>query len=76
MITKTKLRALSPGQWARVRVPDYEIWHKAEDFCRLEVGDEVDICVMPRCEPRYDSPTCFHRHYHVAYRNLGIVAEL
>ena len=29
MLSRTKLRALSPGQWARLRVPDYECWHKS-----------------------------------------------
>ena len=29
MLKKTKLRALSPGQWARVRVPDYEMLAEA-----------------------------------------------
>ncbi len=69
MLTKTKLRALSPGQWARVRVPDYESWRKpGEGFCRTNPGDEVDICVMPVYSPRYDSRTQFHWNYRVAYR--------
>ena len=57
MLTKTKLRALSPGQWARVRVPDYECWRdekNARGYCRTRPGDEVDICVMPIYMPRYD----------------------
>jgi hypothetical protein len=69
MLTKTKLRALSPGQWARVRVPDYETWRKpGEGFCRTDPGDEVDICVMPIYSPRYDSRDQFHWNYRVAYR--------
>ena len=48
MLTRTKLCALSPGQWARVRVPDYECWQKAEGYWRTKPGDEVDICVMPQ----------------------------
>jgi hypothetical protein len=51
MLTRQKLRARSPGQWARVRVPDHERWHKCY-HCRP--GDEVDICLVPSCEPRYD----------------------
>ena len=47
MLTKTTLRALSPGQWARVRVPDYECWQKTDGYRRSTPGDEVDICVMP-----------------------------
>jgi hypothetical protein len=69
MLTRTKLRALSPGQWARVRIPDYESWRKpGEGFCPTNPGDEVDICVMPVYSPRYDSRTQFHWNYRVAYR--------
>jgi len=74
MLTRTKLRALSPGQWARVRVPDYEIWQdpkNARGYCRTNPGDELDICVMPRYAPRYDSTTMFHWMYQVAYRSPG-----
>jgi hypothetical protein len=74
MLKKTKLRALSPGQWARVRVPDYEIWKdpkNARGFCRTNPGDEVDICVMPRYAPKCDSRTMFHWMYQVAYRGPG-----
>ena len=74
MLTRTKLRSLSPGQWARVRVPDYECWRdekKARGFCRTNPGDEVDICVMPIYGPHYDSPNRFHWNYRVAYRGLG-----
>jgi len=28
MLTRTNLRALSPGQWPRTLVPDYEIWQR------------------------------------------------
>jgi hypothetical protein len=71
MLKKMKLRALSPGQWARVRVPDYECWRdekKARGYCRTNPGDEVDICVMPIYMPRYDDKTPFHWNYRVAYR--------
>jgi hypothetical protein len=34
MLTIQNLRALSPGQWARVRVPDYEMWAKPDGRCR------------------------------------------
>src|SRR5262249_52769284 len=71
MLTKKKLRALSPGQWARVRVPDYEIWQQSENWWRAKPGDEVDICIMPRYAPQYDSSTMFHWMYQVAYRSPG-----
>jgi hypothetical protein len=71
MLKKTKLRALSPGQWARVRIPDYECWRKAKSFCDPKVGNEVDICIMPRYAPRYDTKNCFHWMYQVAYRSPG-----
>jgi hypothetical protein len=67
MLTVQKLRALSPGHWARVRVPDYETWAKPEGRCRIKPGDEVDICVIPCYEPRYDSPKYFEWRYRVAY---------
>ena len=63
---------LSPGQWARVLVPDYECWQKNQaGYCRTKPGDEVDICVMPIYMPRYDSTTYFHWNYRVAYRSPG-----
>jgi hypothetical protein len=73
MLTKRKLRALSPGQWARVRVPDHEIWQKPnpDAYCRIKPGDEVDLCIMPRYAPRYESQTMFHWMYQVAYRRPG-----
>lgn len=71
MIKKTKLRALSPGQWARTRIPDYECWKKpGTGFCRSNPGDVVDICVMPIFMPRYDDKDRFHWNYRVAYRGL------
>ena len=72
MLKKTTLRALSPGQWARVRIPDYECWQKNQTgYCCTKPGDEVDICVMPIYCPRYDSTTYFHWNYRVAYRSPG-----
>jgi hypothetical protein len=74
MLNKMKMRALSPGQWARVRVPDHENWRdekKARGFCRTRPGDEVDICVMPIYGPRYNSRDQFHWNYRVAYRGPG-----
>ena len=47
MLTQTKLRALSPGQWARVRVPDYECWQKRGEWTGPLAGKEVDVCVIP-----------------------------
>jgi hypothetical protein len=69
MLTKTKLRALLPGKWARTRVPDYECWK--EPGTNVKPGDEVDVCVMPRYEPRYDYSNHFDWYYGVAYRRPG-----
>ncbi len=71
MLTRTILRALSPGPWARVRVPDYECWQKAEGYSRPMAGQEVDVCVIPCYGPRYDSEKAFHWNYRTAYRNPG-----
>ena len=68
MLTKTKLRALQPGQWARVRVPDYDCWRTN---CNIRPGDEVDVCVMPTYEPRWDYPRCWQWFYRCAYRLPG-----
>jgi hypothetical protein len=46
MLTRTKLRALSPGQWARVRVPEYKCWQKPGEWTGPLVGKELDICVI------------------------------
>jgi len=71
MLRKKKLRALVPGKWARVRVPDYECWKKAnpEAWYQPKPGDEVDICIMPIYKPRYDDEKYFHWQYHAAYRS-------
>ena len=50
MLTKTKYRAIKPGQWSRTRVPNYECWQSAEDRYwgrRVRPGDEVDFCILP-----------------------------
>jgi hypothetical protein len=53
MLTKLTLRALSPGRWARVRVPDYECWRTRSGHpCYAKPGDEVDVCVLPGHEAR------------------------
>jgi hypothetical protein len=69
MLTKTKLRALCPGTWARTRVPDYDCWKEADAL--LRPGTEVDICVMPRYEPRFDYPAMWEWYYSVGYRHVG-----
>jgi hypothetical protein len=69
MLTRTKLRALLPGKWARTRVPDYDRWK--ESGTNIHPGDEVDVCVMPRYEPRYDYSNHFDWYYGVAYRRAG-----
>jgi hypothetical protein len=71
MLSKQNLRALRPGQWARVKVPDYELWREPKRFSRLKPGDLVDICLMPRYEPRYSYPNCFEWYYSVAHRLPG-----
>jgi hypothetical protein len=71
MLKKTKLRALSPGQWARVRVPDYECWRKRTEWTGPLADREVDVCTIPTYGPRYDSPTYFHWSYRAAYRTPG-----
>ena len=68
MLKKTMLRALSPGQWARVRVPDRDCWHKCY---RCSPGDEVDICLVPSYEPQYDYPRHFRWVYRVHWRRAG-----
>ena len=70
MLTRRKLCALSPGQWARVRVPDFDCWRESPHWS-AKPGDVVDICIMPRYGPRYESETCFHWTYQVAYRKHG-----
>ena len=64
MLTKTTLRALSPGQWARVRVPDYECWQKTEKLSPSHArrrGRHLRHAVGTA--PRYDDPTHFHWIY-------------
>ena len=68
MLTKHKLRAMKPGQWVSTTVPDYEDWR--EDH-RISPGDEVDICVCPRYEPRWNYPQWFEWYYSVAWRRPG-----
>ena len=61
------------GPVGRVIVPDYECWKKTGGafYEHTKPGDEVDICLVPWHCPRYDSPTCFHWVYRVAYRRPG-----
>jgi hypothetical protein len=68
MLTKKKLRALQPGQWARVRVPDYECWRKP--YSRLQPGEEVNVCVIPSYQPMIGYPASWKWSYRVAYRLL------
>jgi hypothetical protein len=65
MLTRTKMRALLPGKWARTRVPDYDRWK--EPGTNIHPGDEVDVCIMPR----YDYSNHFDWSYGVAYRRPG-----
>ena len=71
MLIKTKLRALSPGQWARLRVPDYECWQKPAEWSGPLAGKEVDVSMIRCYGPRYDSEKYFHWSYRAAYRSPG-----
>ena len=73
MLLKKKLRALSPGQWARITIPDYDCWKKNNEnnWSRAKPGDEIDICIMPVYRPRYDSENYFEWCYQVAWRWPG-----
>ncbi len=67
MLKKTKLRALVPGQWARVCVPDWDCWK--EPGCHARPGDEVDICVMSTYKPRWDYHNSWQWSYRVGFRH-------
>ena len=69
MLTRTNLRALLPGKCVRTRVPDGDCWK--EPGTSIHPGEEVDVCVMPRYEPRYDYSNHFDWYYGVAYRRAG-----
>jgi hypothetical protein len=72
MLKKVRnLRAIRPGQWARTKVPAYECWQQKGDWREVGVGDEVDICVMPIYQPRFEHEYAFEWRYHVAYRRPG-----
>jgi hypothetical protein len=68
MLTKKKLRALQPGQWARVLVPDYECWRKPTS--RLQPREEVNVCVIPSYQPMIGYPRSWKWSYRAAYRLL------
>ena len=76
MLTKTTLRVLAPGKWARVRVPDTEQWQKPCEWSGPLAGKEVDICVIPCYGPRYDSVDYFHWCYRVAYRHPSALSQV
>jgi hypothetical protein len=69
MLKKTKLRALSPGQWGRIRVPDYECWRHQDEWHGSLVGREVDVCVLPIRTPHHDHLRAFEWNYRAAWRN-------
>jgi hypothetical protein len=71
MLKKLNLRALKPGQWARLHIPDLEVWRKGEGLCKMRPGDEVEVCVMPRYRPTPDTKSHFEWDYQVAYRTPG-----
>jgi hypothetical protein len=66
MLKKLKLRALQPGQWARIIVPDYNCWKELGE--RITPGDLVDVCIMPSYEPSYSYSRHFDWCYRAAYR--------
>ena len=61
---------MSPGQWARVHIPDTELSRNSKRW-NAKPGGEVNICVIPSFRPRYDSANCFHWTYQIAYRKDG-----
>lgn len=69
MLTKTKLRTLVPGKWARTLVPDYDCWK--EPGTNIAPGDEVDLCAITRFEPRYDHSNHWDWYYSVPYRRAS-----
>jgi hypothetical protein len=68
MLKRTNLRALAPGQWARIIVPDYQVWREAKQYYFPKPGDEVDICMIPSYSPYSDCRRSFHWDYSVAWR--------
>jgi hypothetical protein len=83
MLKKVRnLRALRPGQWARVVVPDFECWKEEGDWREVGPGGIVDACIMPMYAPRYDGRTGPERRargdlgfewtYRAAYRRVGL----
>jgi hypothetical protein len=71
MLTRRKLRALSPGHWARTRIPDRFSWTEHKGMCSPSVGDEVDVCILPTYCPRGETESSFHWQYEAAYRGVG-----
>ena len=79
MLKKTTLPRLSPGQWARVRVPDYECWQKSGEYHGPLVGKEVDVCVIPvlRAAVRQREPVPLELPRRLpSSRRLGVVELL
>jgi hypothetical protein len=75
MLKKVRnLRALRPGQWARVVVPDYECWRQDGDWREVGPGGTVDACVLPTYAPAYDSKHAFEWKYRAAFRRVGLTS--
>jgi hypothetical protein len=72
MLKKRKLRAFKPGQWVRLRTPDYECWkQEPRPWNTPRPGDEIDVCLLPQYEPRDGYPNYFEWFYRVGFRKPG-----
>ena len=69
MLKKMKLRAKSPGEWARVVVPDWDCW-KQPGEC-VKPGDLADVCVVPRLNHATLIRDRFEWHYSVQFMRAG-----
>ena len=69
MLTKTKLRALSPGQWARIIVPEYDEWKERPEYGSPLACKQVDVCVILCYGPHHEHKTMFQWNYRCAYRH-------
>jgi hypothetical protein len=71
MLNKIRnLRALRPGQWARITIPDYECWREEGDWREVGPGGTVDACIMPIYAPVYRSQHLFEWRYRAAFRRI------
>jgi hypothetical protein len=72
MLKKVRnLRAIRPGRWARIVVPDFECWKEGGDWREVGPGGTVDACIIPMYGPAYRSATYFEWKYRAAFRCIG-----